>query len=159
MIPTPVVDAVVMPTAQHQLDTFLDKFAPEIAAHARAVLDRARYFVPGAIELIYDTYHALVVSFGPTTRAADAVLSVAVYPRWVTLFLMHGAAVDDPFRLLHGTGSAVRGVRIKSLEQFDDEHLQMLVEAAVAMAPKPIDETRERLLVIKSVSDKQRPRR
>jgi hypothetical protein len=72
---------------------------------------------------------------------------------------MHGAAVDDPFNLLHGTGSEVRGVRIKSLAQFDDEHLQMLVEAAVAMAPKPIDEKRERLLVIKSVSEQQRPRR
>jgi hypothetical protein len=35
----------------------------------------------------------------------------------------------------------------------------MLVEAAVAMAPKPIDEKRERLLVIKSVSEQQRPRR
>lgn len=148
-----------MQTPQQQLDGFLDKFAPDIAAHARAVLDRVRPFAPGATELVYDNYHALVVSFGATTRAADAVLSVAVYPRWVTLFFMQGVALDDPFQLLHGTGSTVRGVRIKELAQFDDEHLQMLIEAAVAMAATPLDEHGERRLVIKSVSERQRPRR
>lgn len=148
-----------MHTAQQQLDNFLDKFAPEIAAHARAVIERVRPYVPGAAELVYDDDHALVVSFSATPRAADAVLSVAVYPNWVTLFLLHGAEIADPFNLLHGTGSAVRGVRILDLAQFDDEHLQMLIEAAVATAAKPIDERAERTLIIKGVSEKQRPRR
>jgi hypothetical protein len=84
-----------MSTAQLQLDAFLDKFNPDIAAQARAVLDRVREFVPGALELVYDNYHALVIAFGPTPRAGDTVLSVAVYPRWVTLFFMHGAALAN----------------------------------------------------------------
>jgi hypothetical protein len=148
-----------MPTAQEQLDGFLDRFSPDIAAHARAVLDLVRPFVPGAVELVYDNYHALVVSFGPTARAADAVLSVAIYPQWVTLFFMRGVALDDPFHLLHGTGSTVRGVRIKALGLFEEERFQMLIETAVAMAAKPIDSSAERTLIIKSVSAKQRPRR
>jgi hypothetical protein len=148
-----------MSTAQQQLDAFLEKFNPEIAAQARAVLDRVREFVPGAIELVYDDEHALVIGFGPTRRTGDAVLSVAVYPRWVTLFFMHGAALRDPFALLHGTGDQVRGVRIHDLAQFDDERLQMIIETAVAMAPKPIDGTVERTIVINGVSEKQRPRR
>ena len=49
--------------------------------------------------------------------------------------------------------------RIHDLAQFDDERLQMLIETAVAMAPKPIDSTAERTLFIKSVSEKQRSRR
>jgi hypothetical protein len=148
-----------MSTAQQQLDAFLEKFNPDIAAQARAVLDRVREFVPGAIELVYDNYQALVIGFGPTLRTGDAVLSVAVYPKWVTLFFMHGAKMNDPFSLLHGTGSAVRGVRIHDLAQLDDERLQMLIETAVAMAPKPIDGTAARTMIIKSVSEKQRPRR
>jgi hypothetical protein len=148
-----------MSTAQQQLDEFLDRFAPEIASQARSVLDRVRGFVPGAIELVYDNFHALVIGFGPTTRTGDAVLSVAVYPRWVTLFFMDGASLADPFQLLHGTGRAVRGLRIHDLAQFDDERLQMLIETAVAMASKPIDGTVERRMLIKSVSEKQRPRR
>ena len=148
-----------MSTAQQQLDAFLEKFNPDIAAQARAVVDRVREFVPGAIELVYDNYQALVIGFGPTLRTGDAVLSVAVYPKWVTLFFMHGAKVSDPFALLHGTGSAVRGVRIHELAQLDDERLQMLIETAVAMASKPIDGTAERTMIIKSVSEKQRPRR
>ena len=148
-----------MPTAEEQFDEFLDRFAPDIATQARAVLDRVREFVPGAIELVYDNYHALVISFGPTAKAADTVLSVAVYPRWVTLFFMHGASINDPFSLLHGTGSQVRGIRIHDLTQFDDERLQMLIETAVAVAPKPIDGAVTRSMLIRSVSEKQRPRR
>ena len=148
-----------MPTPQQQLDGFLDQFAPDIAAHARAVLEAVRPFTPGATELVYDNSHALVVSFGATERAADAVLSVAVYPKWVTLFFMQGAALDDPLHLLHGTGSTVRGIRIKALSQFDDVHLQMLIEAAVATAATPLDERAERRLLIKAISDTQRPRR
>jgi hypothetical protein len=148
-----------MSVAQHQLDAFLEKFSPDMAAQARAVLDRVREFVPGATELVYDDDHALVIGFGPTTRTGDTVLSVAVYPKWVTVFFMHGATLTDPFQLLHGTGSEVRGVRILDLAQFDDERLQMLIETAVAMAPKPIDGTAERTLFIKSVSEKQRSRR
>lgn len=148
-----------MPSAQQQFDEFLEKFTPDIATHARAVLERVREFVPGAFELVYDNYHALVIGFGPTHRAGDTVLSVAVYPKWVTLFFMHGASLEDPFALLHGTGSAVRGVRIHDLAQFDDERLQMLIETAVAVAPKAIAAAAERTMVIKAVSEKQRPRR
>jgi hypothetical protein len=53
----------------------------------------------------------------------------------------------------------VRGVRIHDLAQLDDERLQMLIETAVAMAPKSIDGTAARTMIIKSVSEKQRPRR
>lgn len=148
-----------MSTPQQQLDAFLDKFTPQIASHARGVLERVREFVPGAFELVYDNYQALAIGFSPTHKTGDTVLSVAVYPKWVTLFFMRGASMADPFHLLHGTGTQVRGVRIHDLGQFDDERLQMLIETAVAMAPRQIDATAERLLIIKSVSENQRPRR
>lgn len=148
-----------MPTAQQQFDEYLEKYTPDIATHARAVLARVREFVPGAFELVYDNPQALVVGFGPTHRTGDTVLSVAVYPKWVTLFFMHGASLEDPFTLLHGTGSEVRGVRIHNLAQFDDERLQMLIETAVAVAAKPIDANAERTMIIKTVSETQRPRR
>lgn len=147
-----------MLTPQQQFDAFLDRSAPEIAAQARAVLARVRTFVPGAVELVYDSPHALVVTFGATARAADAVLSVAVYPQWITLFLLHGAALDDPFALLHGSGEQVRGVRIKDLAQFDDDHLQMLIEAAVATAPTPIDGQGAGTMIIKPVVGRRRSR-
>ena len=41
-------------SAKVQLDSFLDKFTPEIAAAARRALARMRKLVPGAIEMVYD---------------------------------------------------------------------------------------------------------
>jgi hypothetical protein len=35
----------------------------------------------GAIELVYDNYNALVIGYGPTERASDALIFLAVYPR------------------------------------------------------------------------------
>jgi hypothetical protein len=58
---------------------------------AKAAVARMRKYVPDSVELVYDNYNALVVGFGPTERAAEAVLSIALYPRGVTLFFLQGA--------------------------------------------------------------------
>jgi hypothetical protein len=74
-----------------QLAMFLAKYNPEIAALAESVLIKMRERLPGYLELVYDNYNALAIGFGPTPRASDALFSVAVYPRWVSLFsLMPG---------------------------------------------------------------------
>jgi len=49
---------------------------------------RAR--LPGAVELVYDNHNALAIGFGPTERASDAVFSIALFPRWVSLFFLRG---------------------------------------------------------------------
>jgi hypothetical protein len=48
----------------------------------------------------------LAFGFGPTDRASDALVSVAAYPKWVTLFFLKGARFPDPHNVLQG--SAVR---------------------------------------------------
>ena len=74
------------PAAEERLAGFLAKFTPEIAAFAQASLFRMRARLPGAMELVYDNYNALAIGFGPTERSSDAVFSIAVFPRWVSLF-------------------------------------------------------------------------
>ena len=70
-------------TAEEEFAGLLARYAPEIAERTEAVLARLRERLPGAVELVYDNYNALVIGFGPSERASDATLSVAVYPRWV----------------------------------------------------------------------------
>ena len=65
---------------------FLAKYDAPIAVTARRALTKMRKLVPGAVELVYDNYNALVIGFGATERASDAILSIALYPRWVTCF-------------------------------------------------------------------------
>jgi hypothetical protein len=139
---------------------FLGRYAPEVAAEARAALLRLRRLVPGAVELVYDNYNALVVGFGPSERASDAVLSIAIYPRWVTLcFLQDGPDLPDPDGLLKGSGTVARHIRLESAADLDRPSIRTLVSVALARAPVKINSAGRRRLIIRSVSAKQRPRR
>jgi hypothetical protein len=144
---------------EDQLDGFLARYTPEIAAFARATLTKMRSRLPGAVELVYDNYNALVVGFGPTERASEALFSIVVYPRWVTLCFLSGAKLDDPLRLLHGSGKLVRNVRLKSAVTLDDPGVRGLMAQALQKAAAPLDASVPNRMVIKSISAKQRPRR
>jgi hypothetical protein len=145
--------------AQAQLDGFIDKFTPEVAALTRALLARMKQRIPGAVIPVYDNYNALAIGFGATDRVKDIVLSLAVMPRWVTLCFMWGVHLSDPHRLLRGEGSQVRHVRLLSADALDDPRIDALIADALAKADRPIDPAGPHRLVIKSVSAKQRPRR
>jgi hypothetical protein len=142
--------------AEAQLATFLAKYTPELAASAVAMRARLRARVPGGTEFVYDNYNFLVLGYGPTARPSEAVLSLALAPRWVSLCFLKGAALDDPKRLLAGAGNVVRNVRLTGPAHLDDPDLADLVARALATAPFPGGPPR---LVIQSVSAKQRPRR
>jgi hypothetical protein len=116
---------------------------------------------PGANELVYDNYNALAIGFAPTERASDAVFSIAVFPRWVTLcFLQNGPQLPDPKGLLKGSGSQVRHIRLQSAAEIDSRDIRALMSAALAMAEVRVARGAAKgRLVIKSVSAKQRPRR
>ena len=148
-----------MPDAEAQLDSFLDKYTPEVAGQARAALEALRRLVPGAVELVYDNYNALAIGFGPDEKTGAAVLSIAVYPRWVSLFLLRGAGLADPERRLRGGGGQVRHIVLTSPDVLDEPAVRTLIGQALAAAAPPIDPHGARRLIIKSVSARQRPRR
>jgi hypothetical protein len=52
-----------------QWDGFLARFDPPIVALVKGALNRMRKRLPGAVELVYDNFNALVIGFGPTERA------------------------------------------------------------------------------------------
>src|ERR1700675_2348187 len=101
-------------TPAQQLCSFLAKFEPRVAASARAALSRLRKRLPGAIEIVYDNYNALAIGFGPSDKSSEAVFSIAVYPRWVSLFFLQGAGLSDPRKLLKGDGTKARHIVLKS---------------------------------------------
>jgi len=142
-----------------QLASFISKFTPEIAAQAEAILARMRARYPTALELVYDNYNALAIGFGPTEKPSEAIFSIAVFPRWVSLFFLQGTGLYDPDKLLKGSGSVARHVVLKSVAMLDDPAMLRLMEEAVATAKVPLSAGGEHRLVIKSVSEKQRPRR
>ncbi len=116
--------------------------------------------MPGGIEFVYDNYNALVFGFGPTERVSEAVLSLAVFPKWVTLCFLRGAKLSDPKKLLKGSGSVVRTLRLTGPSHLDDPGVHSLIREAIRNAtPAYSSERKPPKTIVKSISAKQRPRR
>jgi hypothetical protein len=146
-------------TPKQELDGFLSKFTPETASLARKILLKMRSGLAGAHELVYDNYNALAIGFGPTERASDAIFSIAVFPRWVSLFFLQGANLKDPAKLLKGGGKRVRHIVLEDEATLDRPAVHALMKQALGRAPKPLDMKARGRRIIKSISAKQRPRR
>lgn len=148
-----------METPQDQLDAFIAKFTPEIAARTREALAKMRDRLPGAVELVYDNYNALAIGFGPTERMSDILFSIAVYPRWISLFIMGGQILPDPEGLLKGSGNTVRHIVLDTPDLLESPGVQRLIALTLERESSPIDAAQPGRIVIKSISAKQRPRR
>ena len=143
-------------TPQQQLDGFIDKYTPEIAATIRRAVAMVSARLPGATIMVHD--NALAIGFGATDKVRSIVCSVAGYPRWVSLFLSNGPTLPDPEGLLEGEGGTVRHVKLTG-DRMDSPAVAALIDAAAASAALPIDPAGEERLIIKSISAKQRARR
>ena len=146
-------------SAGAQLDRFLSAYTPEIEAFARKALATMRKRLPHAVEMVYDNYNALVCGFGPTERASEAIFSIVLFPKYVTLFFLQGAELPDPKGLLEGSAKVVRSMRLVDEKTLDRADVKAMMALALKMAEVPMDPKAEYKLVIKSVSAKQRPRR
>src|SRR5690242_10136972 len=144
---------------ENQLTGFIGKYTPEIGILAQAVLAKMRKRLPGAVELVYDNYNALVVGFGPSERASEAIFSIALYPRWINLFFLDGVALPDPEKLLKGDGKIVRSITLQDAAALDQPGVRTLMNEALKRADIKINKKTPRRLIIKSISAKQRPRR
>lgn len=142
-----------------QLANFIANYTPEIEAQAHAVLARMRAILPGAIELVYDNYNALAVGFGPSEKTSEAIFSIALYPRWISLFFLQATALRDPHKRLQGSGKVVRHIVLDGPETLDDAAVRALMNQALKLAPRTIDAKQPSRIVVKSISAKQRPRR
>ena len=147
------------PTAAAQLKSFLAKFAPAARAEMKAAHATMRKLLPGAVEMVYDNWNGLVIGFGPTDRASEAVLSIVVLPDHVTLCFLQGKKLPDPQTLLRGEGNQVRHIRLSKPADLNKRPIRKLISLATAQAWAPFDTGARNKLVIKSVSAKQRPRR
>ena len=134
------------------------RFNPPIVALAKTARAKLRQAMPGAIEMIYDNYNALVIGFSPTERPSDAVVSLVIYPACVNLYFIYGAHLADPDRLLKGSGSQGRHVRLDAAAALlDTSPLRAVLAEAIASADAPFRGKGQ--VVIRAIAKKQRPRR
>jgi hypothetical protein len=115
------------------LEKAIGRYRPEVAATARAGLEKLRALFPGARRLVYERRGSLPIGFA--AERGPGVFSLVLYPRWVRFFFLEGAAIDDPEGRLEGGGSRVRSIRLDArAETLDDPYIRRLMAQAVKAA-------------------------
>jgi hypothetical protein len=148
-----------MTSPEAQLRSFIEKFDAKDQKLIRAVRSAVRKRFPTANELVYDNYNFFVIGYSPTERPSDAIISIAARANGVGLCFIHGASLPDPKKLLLGSGTQTRFIRLESASRLRHADVEALVAAAIAQAKAPLPTRGRGKLVIRSISARQRPRR
>jgi hypothetical protein len=108
---------------QPRVDSWLDAQPPALGAIARAWFEVMRACGPDVTELLHDGH--------PTACVADAAFGyVNVFTSHVNIGFFHGASLQDPSRLLEGTGRFMRHVKARPGSLPDEAGLKALIQAA-----------------------------
>ena len=146
-------------SAATQLQGFINKFGPKHRALIRAVRKVLRKRMPTANELVWDNYNFFVLSYGSTERPSDCIVTIAAAANGVGLSFYRGASLPNPKKILLGSGTQNRFIRIESADVLARPEIAALITAAVAQAKTPLPSEGGGRLIIRSVSAKQKPRR
>jgi hypothetical protein len=149
----------LMTDTERRIAGFVDKYTPAIAAQLRDARQRLRAHFPRGVEMVFDNYNALVFGIGPSDRTRESFISIAGYPKWVTLFFLDGASLRDPEGLLEGEGKQVRGIRLKTPADMATPAVAALIAQAIATRRDALAAAAPLSTVIKAEVGKQRPRR
>src|ERR1700679_511929 len=125
-------------TAEEQLASFIDKFEPKHASLIRSVRKALRKRLPTANELVYDNYNFFVIGYCSTERPSDCIVSIAAAANGVGLSFYYGATLPDPHKLLNGSGSQNRFLRVPEVATLALPGVEALIAAAVAQAEIPL---------------------
>ena len=149
------------PSPNARFSAFLSRFSSETVALVKRCLPKLRRAFPGCSQLVYDYSNSnyLVVAFGLSERGYEAIVAIAVSPRWVRLYFQDGKSLPDPKGRLEGSGAKVRSVTLKAASDLDHRDIQALFRAAKKNSGVTFPRTRSTRMVIKSASKKQKPKR
>ena len=146
-------------SSARQLEGFTAKYEPWVAKLARVCRRAMRRRLPTANELVYDNYQFLAIGYCPNERPSDAIVSLAISPKGVSLCLIHGAKLHDPDGILQGEGKQTRFVRLASANTLSEPAVRRIIDAAIARHHVSLPKTGRGKLIIRAISKKQRPRR
>ena len=145
---------------EKQLAGFLAKFTPPMAKLIRACRTYLRKRFPTANEIVYDNYNFFVIGYCATERSSDCIVSLAANSKGVGLSFYYGSTLPDPHKVLLGSGTQNRFVRLlDGPATLARPEVEELIAAAIAQAKTPLARSGKSKLIIKSISAKQRPRR
>jgi hypothetical protein len=108
------------------IDAWFDRRAGELGAIARPWFERMRRCGEDVRELLHDGH--------PTACVGEAAFGyVNAFTAHVNVGFFLGAHLEDPARLLEGSGKNMRHVKLRLGAEIDREALAALIEAAYSL--------------------------
>jgi hypothetical protein len=93
---------------------------------------------PDSNELLYHT-HALTAVFSISEKLGDAFCMLPIYTNHVNLGFNKGTLLEDPHKLLSGTGNLIRHIPIANPSDYRNEKVKDLIKSAVEFAINDMD--------------------
>jgi hypothetical protein len=93
---------------------------------------------PDSNELLYHT-HALTTVFSISDKLADAFCMLPIYTNHLNLGFNKGTLINDPHKLLTGTGNLIRHIPVGTTTDYRNKKVKDLIKSAVDFAIKDMD--------------------
>lgn len=93
---------------------------------------------PDSNELLYHT-HALTTVFSISDKLSDAFCMLPIYTNHMNLGFNKGTLLNDPHKLLTGTGNLIRHIPVDITKDYRNMKVKGLIKTAVDFAIKDMD--------------------
>ena len=157
-VPGSPQSAVERRSAEAQLRSLIDKFAP---AHLRLIGAMRRWLrkrLPTAHEVVYEYRDWFVISYSPNDHGYEGVLGIRASADGVKLFFNYAKELPDPAKLLQGSGNQTRSINLEGASTLARPEVARLIDEAIARNPVPFARAGRGPVVIRSTSAKRRGR-
>ena len=117
-----------------ELIEFLAKHDPAIHSLALGLRQVVIHAIAPCHEYIFQMRSKIVLLYGATARImGDGICQIAIFRHHVTLVLPEGVDLEDPTRVLRGTGRIMRHVRVTASTDLVRPELRSLLRQARAL--------------------------
>jgi hypothetical protein len=158
-VPDSPQSAVERRSAEAQVRTLIDKFAP---AHLRLIAAARRSLrkrLPTGHEVVYEYRDCFVISHSPNDHGYEGVLAIRASADAVKLYFNNGKGLPDPARLLQGSGGQTRWIALEGASTLARPEVTRLIDEAIARNRVPFARAGRGSVVIRTTAAKKRPRR
>ena len=84
-------------------------------------------------ELLYNS-HSLTSAYALSEKLKDAFCHIALYSNHINLGFNSGALLDDPERILEGTGTKIRHIPLRNRDGLERAEVRRMLERSVDFA-------------------------
>lgn len=152
-VPAGTQPALAQRSAETQLRTLINKFAPSHLRLIGAIRRSLQKRLPTAHEVVYEygNQGAVLISYSPSEHGYEGVLAIRATADGVKLYFNQGKELPDPEKLLQGS-SQTRWINVEAVSTLARPAVARLIEEAIAHNRVPFARTGSGSVVIRSTA-------